>query len=124
MFRDFFYMPKSDRRIILSALAIIGVAAAVIVLAGGRDKAPGSTAATQANASQKVSSTPEVTEAPLGLEAPSSSELFPFDPNTADSTTLLRLGLVPWQVRNIYKYRAAGGIYRSKEDFASRTYLE
>ena len=45
-------------------------------------------------------------------------ELFPFDPNTADSTQLLRLGLQPWQVRNIYKYRASGGIYREKEDFA------
>ena len=30
---------------------------------------------------------------------------FFFDPNTADSTALLRLGLSPWQVRNIYKYR-------------------
>jgi DNA uptake protein ComE-like DNA-binding protein len=45
-------------------------------------------------------------------------ERFAFDPNTADSTQLLRLGLQPWQVRNIYKYRAAGGIYRKKEDFA------
>lgn len=44
--------------------------------------------------------------------------LFPFDPNTADSTQLLRLGLRPWQVRNIYKYRAKGGRYRTKEDFA------
>ena len=46
------------------------------------------------------------------------AERFPFDPNTADSTQLLRLGLQPWQVRNIYKYRAHGGIYRQKEDFA------
>jgi DNA uptake protein ComE-like DNA-binding protein len=45
-------------------------------------------------------------------------ERFMFDPNTADSTQLLRLGLQSWQVRNIYKYRAAGGIYRTKEDFA------
>ncbi len=43
---------------------------------------------------------------------------FPFDPNTADSTELLALGLEPWQVRNIYKYRAKGGVYRKKEDFA------
>lgn len=49
---------------------------------------------------------------------PVKHELFPFDPNTADSTQLLRLGLQPWQVRNIYKYRAAGGIYRKPEDFA------
>jgi DNA uptake protein ComE-like DNA-binding protein len=46
------------------------------------------------------------------------AERFPFDPNTADSTQLLRLGLQPWQVKNIYKYRAKGGIYRQKEDFA------
>ena len=45
-------------------------------------------------------------------------ELFYFDPNTADSTQLLRLGLQPWQVRNIYKYRAAGGIYHKPSDFA------
>ena len=45
-------------------------------------------------------------------------ETFPFDPNTADSTQLLRLGLQPWQVKNIYRYRAKGGIYRKKEDFA------
>lgn len=43
---------------------------------------------------------------------------FPFDPNTADSTTLLRLGLAPWQVRCIYRYRAHGGCYRKAEDFA------
>ncbi len=46
------------------------------------------------------------------------AESFPFDPNTADSTQLLRLGLRPWQVRNIYKYRSKGGVYRTKEDFA------
>ena len=46
------------------------------------------------------------------------AERFYFDPNTADSTQLLRLGLQPWQVRNIYRYRARGGIYRTREDFA------
>ncbi len=45
-------------------------------------------------------------------------KLFVFDPNTADSTTLLRLGLKPWQVRAIYRYRARGGRYYSKEGFA------
>ncbi|MBO1364442.1 helix-hairpin-helix domain-containing protein [Prevotella sp. A2931] len=47
-----------------------------------------------------------------------SARLFDFDPNTADSTQLLALGLRPWQVRNIYKYRAKGGIYRRPTDFA------
>lgn len=44
-------------------------------------------------------------------------ETFPFDPNTADSTTLLRLGLAPWQVRSIYRYRAKHGRYHVPEDF-------
>ena len=37
---------------------------------------------------------------------------------TSDSTQLLRLGLQPWQVRNIYRYRAKGGVYRKPSDFA------
>lgn len=44
-------------------------------------------------------------------------ESFPFDPNTADSLTLVRLGLTPYQVRNIYKYRAKGGRYHRPEEF-------
>ena len=46
------------------------------------------------------------------------TERFAFDPNTADSTQLLRLGLQPWQVRNIYRYRARGGVFRQRSDFA------
>lgn len=42
--------------------------------------------------------------------------LRPFNPNTADSTTLLQLGLKRWQVRNLLKYRAAGGTYRKNSD--------
>lgn len=41
--------------------------------------------------------------------------LQPFDPNTADSLTLLQLGLRPWMVKNMLKYRAAGGRFRSQE---------
>ena len=43
---------------------------------------------------------------------------FAFDPNTADSTQLLRLGLQSWQVRNIYRYREAGGVFHKPQDFA------
>lgn len=45
-------------------------------------------------------------------------KLSAFDPNTADSTLLLSLGLQPWQVRSVYRYRAKGGIYRQPSDFA------
>lgn len=39
-----------------------------------------------------------------------------FDPNTADSSTLVHLGLKPWQASNMLKYRAKGGRYRKVED--------
>ena len=43
-------------------------------------------------------------------------ETFDFDPNVADSTTLLRLGFAPFMVRGIYKYRAKGGRYHEPAD--------
>lgn len=42
--------------------------------------------------------------------------LFVFDPNTADSASLLQLGFSPWQVRSIYSYRAKGGRFHRVED--------
>lgn len=54
---------------------------------------------------------------PRALSAPRLA-LRPFDPNTADSTTLLGLGLAEWQVRAIYHYRAKGGVYMRPDDFA------
>lgn len=42
--------------------------------------------------------------------------LQPFDPNTADSATLVHLGLKKWQVSNMLKYRAKNGRYRNPED--------
>ena len=119
MLKDFFYMPKSDRRIILSALALIGIALAIIFIAGGKDKVESGTIIHQANDFlPKKTGASEIPEISTDPEASSPVELFAFDPNTADSVALRRLGLSNWQVRNIYKYRAAGGVYRSKEDFA------
>lgn len=48
---------------------------------------------------------------------PAAAELFPFNPNESDSATLLRVGLKPWQVRNLLKYRRKGGRWRSADDF-------
>jgi len=44
--------------------------------------------------------------------------LAPFDPNTADSITFTRLGLQPYIARNILRYRAKGGKFRTPESFA------
>ena len=45
------------------------------------------------------------------------TELFFFDPNTASAQELIMLGLKPWQVRNLLKYRTRGGVFRKPEDF-------
>ena len=42
---------------------------------------------------------------------------FPFNPNTADSMTLLRVGLKSWQVKNLMAYRRAGGRWKDADDF-------
>lgn len=39
-----------------------------------------------------------------------------FDPNTADSATLVAVGFSSFQARNILRYRAKGGRYHSKEE--------
>jgi len=44
-------------------------------------------------------------------------ETFAFDPNTADSATLVRLGLAAWQARAVLHYREHGGRYHRAEDF-------
>ena len=49
------------------------------------------------------------------------ARLFRFNPNTADEATLRRLGLTDRQISNLMKYRAAGGRWRSADDF-SRLY--
>ena len=42
---------------------------------------------------------------------------FPFNPNTADSATLIKVGLKPWQVKNLLAYRRAGGRWKDADDF-------
>ena len=39
-----------------------------------------------------------------------------FDPNTADSITLLQQGFRPWQVHNMLRYRLKGGVWRHPAD--------
>ena len=111
MIREFFYLQKSDRKVILTLLVVIVSVFTMIFLTGGDS--------TESTTQQKDSSQSRTNKNYIYANyAPKKVERFTFDPNTADSTQLLRLGLQDWQVRNIYKYRAAGGIYRKPLDFA------
>ena len=44
--------------------------------------------------------------------------LRPFDPNTADSITLISVGLTPRQTHGLLQYRRKGGRWRRADDFA------
>ena len=114
------YLRKSDRRVMLASLCVIVVALGVIFLAGeNNETSNGVTVADSIPEDSVFRSTAfEPRKADRYAVGARPAERFPFDPNTADSTQLLRLGLQPWQVRNIYKYRAAGGVYRQPSDFA------
>lgn len=102
-------MNRNDRRVLIAALIVGVIVLTGIFLLGGNDSN-----LSRDTRESKYNRNPRK---PYAVEA-KAPETFPFDPNTADSTQLLRLGLQPWQVRNIYKYRAKGGVYRKKEDFA------
>ena len=115
-------MNRNDRRVAIAAVCV-GVLALVGIWIGGENPPT----STQQDEDARFSRESRFSRASRESRDSSNSyyavegravERFPFDPNTADSTQLLRLGLQPWQVRNIYKYRAKGGIYRQKEDFA------
>ena len=118
--KSFFYLQRTDRRALCAALAVMAAAAGIIIYTGKSNDCT----VTAGNDSTKTKLTDDRRQYNTGGQTAyydaggHTAELFTFDPNTADSTQLLRLGLAPWQVRNIYKYRANGGIYRRPSDFA------
>ena len=109
-------MNRNDRKIALAAIGVALAAFGGIWLTGSEDEAlPTTVVASDTLRTMTGHHRPVVKEGPLPVRH---VETFPFDPNTADSSQLIRLGLQSWQVHNIYKYRARGGVYRKKEDFA------
>ncbi|MCR5678813.1 MAG: helix-hairpin-helix domain-containing protein [Prevotella sp.] len=118
---QFFVLHKSDRQVIFILIIIAVVAFGIILLTGGREtqNQPVSSGIIADSAQTAATHFGRNHRSPYYQPANvAQPERFAFDPNTADSTTLLRLGLSPNIVRNIYKYRAKGGIFRQKQDFA------
>ena len=117
-----FYLHRSDRQVLLAFLLVVVVVLSGLFLMGDEDTDEVASAESeQASDSLLTGMKEKRAETEAGTERGRRVERFAFDPNTADSSQLRRLGLKDWQIRNIYKYRASGGIYRQKDDFA-RTY--
>ncbi len=120
MIKDFFYLQRNDRQALLVLLGITIVCVTLVIVVGRISPQPQQVYKPKDTITSVRSDKTEATEEkPLYYKVNGiPHELFPFDPNTADSTQLLRLGLQAWQVRSIYKYRAKGGIFRTPSDFA------
>lgn len=123
--KEFFYFTKSDRQVLLISFLLIGVALFFFVLLGDKNTQTSlseadSLAMVRQMEHRNYRSYHRYQRRHYQYAQPSrvQKRLVDFDPNTADSNVLLGLGLQEWQVANIYKYRAAGGVYRKAQDFA------
>lgn len=117
--KEFFYMNRADRRTFICLCSLALVAIIFFGAVSLTDDTSNKIEEKKEAATAKGESHERADRQGYAMEETNKgSKLFYFDPNTADSTQLLQLGLRPWQVRNIYKYRARGGVYQCKEDFA------
>lgn len=129
MWKDFFYYSKSERRAILVLLTLLAVLVGACVFFPDMKE--------EAIAPSDEETIKEIKTFLTGVHEREQKKypryttshkpermkvvLSSFDPNLSDSIELLRLGLPAFIVRNILKYRDAGGKFRSAEDF-SRIY--
>lgn len=121
--RRLFYMPREDRRValfvMLCVLAVVVVYKCLFPPSGGEGKVfSGDPSVLSGDPAAPVADSGQATAGGRDGQAASGPETFEFDPNQADSATLVRLGLLPWQASNALKYRRKGGRWRSPDDFA------
>ena len=96
--RNFFYLQKSDRKVIAFLLCLAVAVLGAIFLLGNKSprtllNAADSTAFVAEKGRKMDSRATDLRH--YELENGRKAELFPFDPNTADSAQLSRLGLAP-----------------------------
>lgn len=124
MWKDFFYYTKSERRVILLLLAIALLLLGIWTVMEYLRPVEVPVTLSESEEIDSFLANLEEQEKIRKSHTPKneiSAVLQPFDPNTADSVLLRQLGLPVYIVRNILKYRAKGGVFRSPESF-SRIY--
>lgn len=124
MWKDFFYYTKSEWRVILLLLAIALLLLGIWAITEYLRPVEVPVTLSESEEIDSFLANLEEQEKIRKSHTPKneiSAVLQPFDPNTADSVLLRQLGLPVYIVRNILKYRAKGGVFRSPESF-SRIY--
>lgn len=131
MWKDFFYFTKTERQGIIVLVVLVIGAYAIPRLLQAFSQPEKTNPAEQVKAEKEYSDfISSVKKLKPGKKYPDytnnrSSAIHPkkeirlatFDPNMADSTTFLSLGLPSWMASNILRYRNRQGRFRRPEDF-------
>ena len=131
MWKDFFYFTKTERQGIIVLVVLVIGAYAIPRLLQAFSQPEKTNPAEQVKAEKEYSDFISSVKKPKpGKKYPDytnnrSSAVHPkkeirlatFDPNMADSTTFLSLGLPSWMASNILRYRNRQGRFRRPEDF-------
>ena len=111
------FLSRSEKRGLLLLLFLLLCVSGGILYVGMTERTETSVQLSPEDAAELEVFATATKERKLRQEAVRTAQLFPFNPNTADSATLLRVGLKPWQVKNLMAYRRAGGCWKNADDF-------
>ena len=131
MWKDFFYFTKTERQGIIVLVVLVIGAYAIPRLLQAFSQPEKTDPAEQVKAEKEYSDFissvkklkpdkkyPDYTNNRSSAVHPQKEiRLAAFDPNMADSTTFLSLGLPSWMASNILRYRNRQGMFRRPEDF-------
>lgn len=126
MWKDFFYYSKSERRTILFLLIIAVLGLAFYWIAGSRKNCfkgnpvveYASVDSFKARLNEDKTYVGKLHNRSVKRKKAQMPVLCNFNPNTADSALLRKLGLSEFVTRNILRYRKNGGEFRSLESFS------
>ena len=124
MWKDFFYYSRSERRAVYFLLTLIVLLLVAIIFYSKRDNVSFDSVENTTEVDsfladvKKVKAYPTKDKQDYYISAPKASPLFEFDPNSADSIELSRLGLSPFAIKNVLKYRAKGGRFKTPASFS------
>lgn len=111
------FLSRSEKRGLLLLLFLLLCVSGGMLYVGMTERTGASVQLSPEDAAELEAFATATKERKLRQEAVRTAQLFPFNPNTADSATLLRVGLKPWQVKNLMAYRRAGGRWKNADDF-------
>lgn len=124
MWKDFFYYSRSERRAVYFLLTLIVLLLVAIIFYSKRDNVSFELVENTAEVDSFWMDLSKVKKHPVKevqnnhFSTSEIKDLFEFDPNSADSIELSRLGLSSFAIKNVLKYRAKGGQFKTPASFS------